>query len=639
MSFIFLQAGLAKAICWMLIHSLWQGALAAVLAGVIVLATRRSAPRIRYYLLGGVMLLFLFATVLTFLHMLTAPGTADRPLAIQVSNDAATAAILVDDATAQTSTDWVARATAFADRYAGLLVLGWMVFFVFRCTRIAAGLAGVRRLRQHKISAADSWQTRLDQLSALLGIHQSVRLLQSELVKVPVAIGFFKPVILVPLGLLAQLPPEQVETILLHELAHIRRRDYLVNLLQCMAEAVFFFNPALLWISSLIRQEREACCDDIVMANTTQQRSYLDALVSFQEYTMIPSSYAMAIGGKQHYLLNRVKRMLTRENKKLNLMEKLLLVAGLTTIMAFTFIPREETAVPEKPVSMTADQPVTSSQPVVPVAVVTSRKPAEVKKTTAAIIPSGKAIGVKLQVADTLPQTNNRYEGLRFPSVSSTINDDGTTRTETMSLTDQNGKIYTVARQNGKVTNLTVDGKTVPPTEINDYSSLLQQIEFAVHNREMNMQLKMKQRQADALKRQMHLESRMDSTRLIREKTRNIADQKRQLQTKNRMDSVRRKMDVDRKVRDRKQKEDNQKRQELFHEKRKQMNEQIKKIKDERRQKTVDSLRSYSGTSMSLFSQVNGEEKKIELFENNRQVLLSHKVSRDLVEPRRRSEK
>src|SRR6202008_3371205 len=114
-------------------------------------------------------------------------------------------------------------------------------------------------------------------------------------------------VILVPLGLLAALPPSQVETILLHELAHIRRKDYLVNLLQRFSEAVFFFNPALIWISSLIRQEREACCDDIVVSTATHHGNYLKALVSFQEYCLTPPKYAMAIGSKQHYLLNRVK--------------------------------------------------------------------------------------------------------------------------------------------------------------------------------------------------------------------------------------------------------------------------------------------------------------------------------------------
>ena len=111
-------------------------------------------------------------------------------------------------------------------------------------------------------------------------------LLESAIVKVPVVIGLLKPVILLPLGLLSNLPPDQVEAVLLHELAHIRRKDYLVNLLQSFAEVVFFFNPALLWISSLMREERENCCDDVAISHIKNKKQFIHALVAFQEYAM-----------------------------------------------------------------------------------------------------------------------------------------------------------------------------------------------------------------------------------------------------------------------------------------------------------------------------------------------------------------
>jgi len=89
-------------------------------------------------------------------------------------------------------------------------------------------------------------------------------------------IGLVKPAILVPLGLLSNLPPGQVEAVLLHELAHIRRKDYLVNLLQSFAEAIFFFNPAVLWISSLIREERENCCYDIAIGGIKNKNKFIN---------------------------------------------------------------------------------------------------------------------------------------------------------------------------------------------------------------------------------------------------------------------------------------------------------------------------------------------------------------------------
>src|SRR5688500_19438873 len=117
--------------------------------------------------------------------------------------------------------------------------------------------------------------------------------------------------------MLSQLSPPQVETILLHELAHIRRRDFAMNLLQRFAECIFFFNPFIVWISSRIREEREACCDDIVMEHISNKRSYLEALVSFRQPDFMVQGHAMALG-RNNNLLNRVKRIITQENRKLN---------------------------------------------------------------------------------------------------------------------------------------------------------------------------------------------------------------------------------------------------------------------------------------------------------------------------------
>src|SRR5690606_24471615 len=107
---------------------------------------------------------------------------------------------------------------------------------------------------------------------------------------------------------------------------------------------IFFFNPAMLWISALLREEREACCDDIVVAHTPHQSSYLYALVAFQERAA-GIHPGVALMEKQHHLLNRVKRLLTRENKKLSIMEKSILMLGILAVTAFSFIPASEESV------------------------------------------------------------------------------------------------------------------------------------------------------------------------------------------------------------------------------------------------------------------------------------------------------
>jgi beta-lactamase regulating signal transducer with metallopeptidase domain len=90
--------------------------------------------------------------------------------------------------------------------------------------------------------------------------------------------------------MLTTLPASEIEAILLHELAHIRRRDYLVNLLQSFSDIIFFFNPAVLWLSSLIRDERENCCDDIAIGEVKNKKQFIHALLSFQEYNLIQNT-------------------------------------------------------------------------------------------------------------------------------------------------------------------------------------------------------------------------------------------------------------------------------------------------------------------------------------------------------------
>lgn len=328
-----------KALAWTFIHSLWQGLLAALIAAIIMSATKKSTARLRYNLLGILLLIFVVTTSFTFMveykeYLSSAGNLSENTLAVNNSD--------ADDISIA-SGDIITSIDNWVNSNSSLLLLIWAAFFLFHCLKIFLGLNVVNRLRNQKVHPVSKyWKVKLEELREKLFISQPVVLLQSELAKVPVALGFFKPVILLPLGLIASIPAEQVETILLHELAHIRRRDYVVNILQNITEAVFFFNPAFLWISFLLRQEREACCDDIVIRNSPEKRSYFDALVSFQEYYIRQVSFAMTIGTRRQYLLARVKRMITRENKGINFFEKIALFAGVILFSAFTYVSNKK---------------------------------------------------------------------------------------------------------------------------------------------------------------------------------------------------------------------------------------------------------------------------------------------------------
>jgi bla regulator protein blaR1 len=373
-----------RILTWTFIHSLWQGLLVALLAAIIISTTRKSTARLRYNLLCIIVILFLVTSAITFvIQWKTIPGPSSIST---IANDAVTV---------KSSTIVLDNIIDGVNANSNTLIFIWAFFFLFSCLRMVTGLVAVNRLRHYRSHPVPGeWKARLQQLQLVAGVQHSVSLLQSELVKVPMALGILKPVIFLPVGLLTHLPVEQVETILLHELAHIRRKDYLVNLLQHIAEAIFFFNPAIRWLSSLIRQEREACCDDMVVAGCGQKNNYLSALISFQEYSLGHSSYAMAITYKRQYLLNRVKRMITNKNEGINLFEKIGLLSAVLLFSAFSFVTKENKVVDPAP-SFVQEQPA-----ILPLDVVVNSQPPTKNE-------KNKVNRLKIPLTDTIPAKRN----------------------------------------------------------------------------------------------------------------------------------------------------------------------------------------------------------------------------------------
>ena len=228
----------------------------------------------------------------------------------------------------------------FLNEYSNIIFFAWLLFFTLKSLKMAGGLLYIQRIRNYKVhEVSEEFNDKIKAFADQIGIKQAVRLVQSELVKVPVAVGWLKPVILLPMGIILQLSTEQLDSILWHELAHIRRRDYLVNILQGLVETVFFFNPGLLWLSSLIRAEREACCDDMVLSRMNRKANYLEALLAFSYEDNSRMPLAMSIGSGNQ-LRDRLKRMIDKENKRLSVAEKVVLVAGLVVLSAFTGLPK-----------------------------------------------------------------------------------------------------------------------------------------------------------------------------------------------------------------------------------------------------------------------------------------------------------
>lgn len=474
-----LSNAVLQAICWTLIHSLWQGLIAAVIVALIVTFTKRSAASVRYNLLVAVLSFFILGISITAARQLQSAGSGiDQAVANSTLTNSFSPAnfetgegMIKDKAVTQNLAE---QFSAFCNEHASLIVLIWFLLFLIKCSQLLASIRYIQRVRhRNNYEVTSYWKDRLSELAQKTGIRRTILFLESELVKVPAVIGFLKPVLLVPAGLLANLPPEQVEAILLHELAHIRRRDFLINLLQSLIETFFFFNPAIVWISSLLREEREACCDDMVVANIPYKTNYLQALVSFQELQLHLNTGAMALTGNKHYLFNRVKRMLTLENKKLNLMEKTVLLLGILGITAFSFISKEaKNPVPVAVINNEIIKPfIREPQAMAPMTII--KKPViKQKKTIVLSLPQ--------QDIDTVPKTaSNQKEERSFPSISSNSRNDGKNTESQIEATDNEGKHYTIKRIDGQITQLTVNGTVIPQDKYGDYSEVIGQLDEA----------------------------------------------------------------------------------------------------------------------------------------------------------------
>jgi uncharacterized protein (TIGR03435 family) len=287
---------------WTLVHFLWQGVLiAAVYAAVRKWIVPSARPNIRYALACGALAVMAAAPLATWSLLGTAPSPA---VAVSAHLAAAAAA-----PTRTIALEVPGVASALPERLLPWVVALWLAGAAAFWLRLLSSWIGTMRLRSQFVRPAPSeWQQAVDRLKARLRVSRPVRLLVSSLVQTPAVVGWLRPVVLVPIGALAGLPPEQVEALLLHELAHIRRHDYLVNIAQSVVEALLFYHPAVWWISGHIRTEREQCCDDVAVSVSGDVLTYVRALAELASARQARVAAAMAATGGS--LSRRIARLL-----------------------------------------------------------------------------------------------------------------------------------------------------------------------------------------------------------------------------------------------------------------------------------------------------------------------------------------
>jgi len=342
-----LSERLVHALGWTILHSLWQGALIAMLLGLLMIAMRSCSSQSRYFASASALLTIFLLGAVTFgaycgqyAPQLSSNVMLELPTLPTTSGGAGEQVV----AQAVASQVLWADTSAYFRQHLPLLVSVWLLGIAFLLLRFIGGYAYLQRLKSHQIRpASEYWQGTLAYLATEVGIKQKVRLLESALAEMPMLIGWLKPVILLPIGTLSGLSISQVESILAHELAHLKRHDYLVNIFQSMLEIVLFYNPFVWWVSGYIRQERENCCDDIAVGLTGDSLTLVKTLTMLEEFRIMKPRLAMGFAGSTRGgLLSRVRRLLSPKRKASGFSEGflsamvLVFCLSITTVNAYT---------------------------------------------------------------------------------------------------------------------------------------------------------------------------------------------------------------------------------------------------------------------------------------------------------------
>jgi beta-lactamase regulating signal transducer with metallopeptidase domain len=294
------ESPMTRRLGWVLLHSLWEDAAIAGLLALALLLLRRAPAAARYAAGCVAIALMALLPVLTPAPRTAAP--APRASAPTLVAERITPAVMPPVATE------APHASAGPDRpWLTWAVAVWLLGVGGLSLRHLFGWALVQRLARQGDEPSDVWRNRVGELATRLQVRTAVRLRVYARVYVPAVMGWLRPVILIPASALTDLTPGQLEALLLHELAHVRRHDYAVNLLQTAAETLLFYHPAVWWASRVVRQERENCCDDLAARACGSRVVYARALAAMEERRAVPTRLALAARGGA--LLHRIRRI------------------------------------------------------------------------------------------------------------------------------------------------------------------------------------------------------------------------------------------------------------------------------------------------------------------------------------------
>lgn len=300
---------LLTALGWTLVHSLWQLIVVAGLLWIGLRMLKRSSPALKYGIAVGALIFSFIIAIGTFSYELTKADSDPRFTQAEVAFLLTQPELLTQEANWESSVD---QATRWIENNLFVLVNFWFFGALLFLFRLLNSLSEIRGLRKSAQLVTDfEVQKMTDRLVCKLGISRDVELRISAMAHSPLTFGTIKPVILLPAALIFHLSPSQLEAIIAHELAHVKRNDYLSNLLLSGLEILFFFHPCYWWMSHTVKELRENAADDLALKAGIQPKVLATSLAEVLNFAkQNPPELALAAGKKRNPTLLRIKRML-----------------------------------------------------------------------------------------------------------------------------------------------------------------------------------------------------------------------------------------------------------------------------------------------------------------------------------------
>jgi beta-lactamase regulating signal transducer with metallopeptidase domain len=337
---------------WTLIHFVWQGGVLTGATVLILWLCRRRSAEARYAVACFCLIAMLASALATAVRLRASdPWLPAGESVLTEAPDSGPAPAQPGNAGKGVSTAGSAdHGVLTVDAVLPAVVWIWLAGAAALLVRFSGGCWRVHRLRRATLAIERSpWQSVSERLAHRLRVRVAFHVVESSLVDVPAVLGWMRPIVLLPVAVLAAIPPDQIEALIAHELAHIRRRDYAVNLLQTIAEALLFFHPGVWWVSARIRQEREHCCDDAAVAVCGEATAYAEALATVAAGRL--RGAALSIGAADGSLLGRIHRLvdLPREEQPHAFSGLVVVALGLALVAGTMVLSRPASAEAQTP--------------------------------------------------------------------------------------------------------------------------------------------------------------------------------------------------------------------------------------------------------------------------------------------------